>query len=263
MLVNDFINIMEEIAPTKLKEDFDNVGLMVGDRNKEVKKILVALDCTVDVIEEAKKLKVDMILTHHPLIFKKPSTITTDSLLGRKIIELIKNDINLYSAHTNWDSVKGGINDKIVNLLGMSSEIIMDKVSEDAGIGRIVTLENKKSVKEIIELSKTILKANSLRYVGELEKEVSKIAIINGSGQSYLESARILGAELVITGDTSYHYASDYKEMGMSIIDIGHFASEWPVVIEATKDIERTVKDKFSEIEFIISEKTIDPYNFI
>lgn len=262
MLLNDFIKIMEKIAPPKLKEDFDNVGLMVGDRKKEIKKILLALDCTKEVIEEAKELKADLILTHHPLIFKKPSSITTDTLLGSKIIELIKNDINLYSAHTNWDSVKDGINDTIVKMLGMKWEAIMDKVDEDAGIGRVITLEKEMTLKEIIEVTKTALKSNGLRYVGDLEKKISKLAIINGSGQSYLEQARIMGAELVITGDTSYHFASDYREMGISIIDIGHFNSEWPVLIEVAKKVEEEIKAIDSNLEFLISKKSFDPYNF-
>ena len=88
--VNNIINEMELLAPTYLKEDFDNVGLMVGDKNKEVKKVLLALDCTLKVIEEAKKENVELIITHHPLIFKRPSSITTDTLQGKKIIELIK-----------------------------------------------------------------------------------------------------------------------------------------------------------------------------
>ena len=90
--VNNVIKEMETLAPICLKEDFDNVGLMVGDRNKEVKKVLLALDCTLKVIEEAKDENVDLIITHHPLIFRKPSSITTDTLQGKKIIELIKND---------------------------------------------------------------------------------------------------------------------------------------------------------------------------
>ena len=89
IIVNDIINKMESLAPTYLKEDFDNVGLMVGDRNKIVNKVLLALDCTLKVIEEAKKEEVDLIITHHPLIFRKPSNITTDTLQGKKIIELI------------------------------------------------------------------------------------------------------------------------------------------------------------------------------
>ncbi|MGL5575617.1 MAG: Nif3-like dinuclear metal center hexameric protein, partial [Sarcina sp.] len=126
MLLSRFIEIMERVAPIHLKEDFDNVGLMVGDKNKEIKKVLLALDCTDTVIEEAKEIGAELILTHHPLIFKKPSSITTDTLQGRKIIKLIQNDINLYSAHTNWDSVREGINDTIVDMLGFKSEEIID-----------------------------------------------------------------------------------------------------------------------------------------
>lgn len=262
MLLNDFIKIMETIAPPTLQEDFDNVGLMVGDRNKEISKILVALDCTNEVIEEAKSIKADLILTHHPLIFKKPSTITTDTLLGGKIIELIKNDINLYSAHTNWDSAPNGINDTIVKILGMESELIIDKVADDAGIGRIISLEKAMTLKELIDVTKKGLNAKNLRYVGNLSDTISKIAVINGSGQSYLEQARVLGAQLVITGDTSYHFASDYKEMGISIIDVGHFNSEWPVLIEASKIVENEIKKLDDKIEFIISNKSEDPFKF-
>lgn len=109
--VKDVIGVMEEFAPKTLKEDFDNVGLMVGDKEKKVEKILLALDCTLNVIEEAKEKKVDLIITHHPLIFRKPNSITTDTLIGKKIIELIKNDISLYSSHTNLDSAEKGLNE--------------------------------------------------------------------------------------------------------------------------------------------------------
>lgn len=119
MKIDKLIKIMETIAPPNLKESYDNVGLMVGDREADVAKILVALDCTLEVIEEAKALGADLILSHHPLLFRKPSTITTDTLLGRKIIELIKNDIALYSSHTNWDSVSAGIMMSLLLILAL------------------------------------------------------------------------------------------------------------------------------------------------
>ena len=147
IIVNDIINKMESLAPTYLKEDFDNVGLMVGDRNKIVNKVLLALDCTLKVIEEAKKEEVDLIITHHPLIFRKPSNITTDTLQGKKIIELIKNDISLYSSHTNLDSTKDGINEEIVKVLGFSHGKLIEsskvKGFEECGLGRVVYLDSE------------------------------------------------------------------------------------------------------------------------
>lgn len=262
MKLNDIINIVEEIAPVNLKEDFDNVGLMVGDREKNITKILLALDCTEDVICEAKNLGAELILTHHPLLFRKPSEITTDTLLGRKIIELIKNDINLYSAHTNWDSVKGGLNDTLVKILGFEEGIIMDrnKFDKEAGIGRVVDLREEMKVIDTINLLKSSLGIKNLRYSGDLDKYVKKIAIVNGSGQDFFYDAKRFGADLIITGDTTYHFVSDYKEMGLNIIDVGHFNSEWPVLI----NLSEKVKEKLDgDVEFFISKVSKDPFEFI
>ena len=262
MKLNDIINIVEEIAPVNLKEDFDNVGLMVGDREKNITKILLALDCTEEVICEAKNLGAELILTHHPLLFRKPSKITTDTLLGRKIIELIKNDINLYSAHTNWDSVKGGLNDTLVKILGFEEGIIMErnKLSKEAGIGRVVNLKEEMKVIDVINLIKSSLGVENLRYSGDLDEYVKKIAIVNGSGQDFFCDAKNLGADLIITGDTTYHFVSDYREMGLNIIDVGHFNSEWPVLISVSEK----VKEKLDgDVELVISKVSKDPFKFI
>lgn len=260
--IKDIIRIMEEFAPKTLKEDFDNVGLMVGDRNKEVKKILLALDCTLDVIQEAKEKRVDLIITHHPLIFRKPSSITTDTLIGKKIIELIKNDISLYSSHTNLDSAENGLNETIVNLLGYSTNelIEVNKMArnDNEGLGRIVRLEDFIKLEDLIEDIKEKLNVKSLKVVKGCEK-VKNIAIINGSGSDFFEKAYKKGADCIITGDTTYHYASDYKELGVSIIDTGHFSSEWIVFLEVINKL----TDKLQDIEILISTKSEDPYTFV
>lgn len=259
--VKDIIKEMEKIAPPYLKEDYDNVGLMVGNCEKEVKKVLLALDCTKEVIEEAKSIKAQMIITHHPLIFRKPSRIVYEDLQGLKIIELIKNDISLYSSHTNLDSVKNGINDTIVKILGFGKGEIIDpskiKGHEDSGIGRIVTLKEAIDIDMLINQVKTSLKINELRAVVGC-KSIKRIAIINGSGQDYFSEAIKMGADCIITGDTTYHFASDYKEMGITILDPGHFSTEWIVFLEVMKKIE----DKFKNIEFIHSKSSKDPYSF-
>lgn len=261
--VKDIIKIMEDFAPANLKEDFDNVGLMVGNKEAVVKKILLALDCTLEVIEEAKRKNIDLIITHHPLIFKKPSSITTDSLLGKKIIELIKNDISLYSSHTNLDSAERGLNETIVKILGFEKGELLEinknsRNDKSEGLGRLVTLEEDIRIEELISHIKEKLNIEAVKVVIGKEK-IRKIAIINGSGSSFFNIAHNKGADCIITGDTTYHYASDYKEMGISIIDIGHFSSEWIVFQEVMKEIQ----ENFGEVEVLISNKSIDPYIFL
>lgn len=257
--VNNIIKEMELLAPTYLKEDFDNVGLMVGDKNKEVKKVLLALDCTLKVIEEAKKENVELIITHHPLIFKRPSSITTDTLQGKKIIELIKNDISLYSSHTNLDSVENGLNDTIVSILGFDNFKILEKNKRDdkAGLGRIVSLNESIQLEDLISKIKKSLNINNLRVVKGKDK-VNKIAIINGSGQDFIGKAVALGADCIITGDTTYHFASDYKEKKISILDVGHFASEQITFFNVMENL----KEKFKDVEFITSTVEEDPFSF-
>ena len=232
---------------------------MVGDKNKEVKKVLLALDCTLKVIEEAKKENVELIITHHPLIFKRPSSITTDTLQGKKIIELIKNDISLYSSHTNLDSVENGLNDTIVSILGFDNFKILEKNKRDdkAGLGRIVSLNESIQLEDLIRKIKKSLNINNLRVVKGKDK-VNKIAIINGSGQDFIGKAVALGADCIITGDTTYHFASDYKEMEISILDVGHFASEQITFFNVMENL----KEKFKDVEFITSTVEEDPFSF-
>ncbi|EKQ50310.1 MULTISPECIES: Nif3-like dinuclear metal center hexameric protein [unclassified Clostridium] len=260
--VIDIAEEIEKFAPKFLSEDYDNVGLMVGDESKEVKKVLLALDCTKEVIKEAIETKSDLIITHHPLIFRKPKNIVKGDLLGDKVISLIKEDIALYSCHTNLDSVKGGINETIVNMLGLASSEIIEpsenKNYKDSGIGRIVRLEKERSLNDIINLVKTNLNVKNMRIVRGADK-IKVLAVINGSGQDFFQKAKNLGAQCIITGDTTYHFASDFKEMGISIIDAGHFSTEYLVFLKSLEFL----KDKFQDVEFIFSNKCEDPYEFI
>ncbi len=257
--VIDISKEIEEFAPKFLKEDYDNVGLMVGDNKKEVKKVLLSLDCTNDVIKEAVSLKSDLIITHHPLIFKKPKNILKGDLLGDKVIELIKEDISLYSCHTNLDKTKNGINETIVNILGFkSNQIIEPSDYKNCGIGRLVKLEKEISFSHVIEIVKEKLNIKNMRVVKGSEK-VKVIAIINGSGQDLFYKARNLGAGCIISGDTTYHFALDFKEMGISIVDAGHFSTEYLAFLKTLEFL----KEKFKDVEFIASKKCRDPYDFV
>ena len=153
MKIKEFEEYMNKIAPTYLKEDFDNVGLMVGDVEDKISKVLVALDGTIEVIEEAVEKNCDLILTHHPLIFSKPSAITNKTIQGVKIRNLIKNNIALYSAHTNLDSVNGGITDTLGKILELENITLLSKnpLSSDAGIGRIGVTNGDITLKDILD----------------------------------------------------------------------------------------------------------------
>lgn len=260
--IREIINEIEKAAPKFLKEDYDNVGMMVGDEETEVKKVLIALDCTKEVIEEASSLGCGMIITHHPLFFRKPNSIVKGDLTGDKVLKLIKEDINLYSCHTNLDSAQKGINETLVSMLGYKSDSIMDqsrkKGYENCGIGRIVKLEEAISLNDVIDNVKKTLNIKNLR-VARGCNEIKTIAIINGSGQDFFKMAKSMGADCIITGDTTYHFVSDYKEMGISIIDAGHFGTEYAVFLKTLEFL----NDKFKDVEFISSKESKDPYEFI
>ncbi|MFL0195837.1 Nif3-like dinuclear metal center hexameric protein [Clostridium sp. WILCCON 0269] len=266
--VKDIHNIMENHAPSILKESYDNVGLMVGDMKSEVTSILIALDCTLEVIEEAKQNGCNFILTHHPLLFKKPDSITTSTLIGKKIIQLIKNDINLYSSHTNLDSVKGGINDIIMALLDLTCDEIIDpsKVKNygenNCGIGRISGLKVPVTLEELCSKVKSNLNIPMLRYAGNESKIIKKIAVVNGSGESYFNSAKLLGADCIITGDTTYHNMSDFEEEGIAIIDAGHFETEWPAMKKVADLLVREIRTNKFDNTVILSKVNRSPYKY-
>lgn len=261
--IKDFINVIENIAPNNLKESYDNVGLMIGDRNEDIKGILVALDITLEVIEEAKEKDANFIVTHHPILYLKPSTITMDTLQGEKIIRLIRENINVYACHTNLDVVEGGLTDKALELLGFPKGKIIDinPVNPSAGVGRIVKLEEEMTLKEVCRLVRSKLSIPYMRVAGDPYKKIKTIAVLNGSGEDLMKKAYKMGADLFITGDTTYHYVSDYKEMGMAVVDIGHFSFEWPLFKGVLTKLEQSLKEKYGEdIKIYYSEKNNEPY---
>lgn len=263
--VGDIEKIMEVYAPTILKEDYDNVGLMVGDKDAKVTKILIALDCTMDVISEAMDSGCNFILTHHPLLFVKPKTITTDTIVGKKIIKLIKNDINVYASHTNLDSAKGGLNDIATRLLGYNKfQIIQPSKNSygdgQAGIGRLVLLEEPIKFGELCENVKKTFNAEFIRYVGHHNDLIKTIAIINGSGEDFFDASVKLGADCIITGDTKYHHVNDLKEQNIALIDAGHFATEWIPLKIFGEVLKKQLLQNGYDNEVLISEISKDPY---
>lgn len=227
MRTDEIIKILENKFPKNNAEDWDNVGLIVGHNKKNVKKIQFSLDVTEKSIEQAIKHNIDMIISHHPMIFKSIKQVNDLSLVGNKILELAKHGINVYTLHTNLDASSNGLNDYILKRLDVKNSKIIDATDDGVGIGRYFNLNEEITISNYIDILKNSLKIDKVRFVGEnIEKKIKKVAIINGSAMSYWKKVKHLNIDLFITGDISYHDALDAKEEGLSLVDFGHYESE-------------------------------------
>lgn len=262
LLIKDVMRIIESHAPLSYKEGYDNIGLMVGDELAEVTGILFSMDTTLSVIDEALEKGANLIISHHPIFFMKPDRITQSTLQGRKVSKLLLNSLNVYAAHTNLDSVKNGMNDTIVKMLGFKDVDILDQCEFDyeSGIGRIVHVRDPLTVGELLHRVEEVLGATSIRYTGSTKKQIHRLAVINGSGQDYFEMARAAGADCILTGDTTYHGVQDMHEIGISVVDPGHFSTEKLVYFSIMKSISKEILAR-KDVPIFYSETEKDPFN--
>ena len=259
--VGGIAQILDGFAPRKLAESWDNVGLLLGDGSRKVNSIMVCLDTPEWVVEEAINKKVDMIICHHPLIFNPLKRITNDDPIGRKIMKLIKNNISVYAMHTNFDSTIGGMNDILMERLGFGNSEILDPRAhpyeevaydiiplenkfENYGLGRIGELDEAVTLQVYAERVKNLLGIKSLKIIGNGEKIIKKVAVIGGAGSSYWQKAKIKGADVLITGDISYHTQVDALEGGIALIDGGHFGTEKVIMSFMTEKLRDLLKEK-------------------
>lgn len=245
-LIKDLFNIMDEIAPARYAAEWDNVGLQLGNPLDEGRGIMVALDTSLDAVTEAASKNLNLLVTHHPFLFSPTKRIDLSTEQGKIIKKAIETGITIFSAHTNLDSAKGGINDMLGSLLGLKATSPMDPFDEDpaAGMGRIGNISEEKSLGDLATLVKEQFNVESIRVVGDMERKVSRIALCGGSGGSLIGLAAKLGAHLYISGDINYHQARDAEDKKLSLIDVGHFSSEKIVVEGLTKILKGKLKIK-------------------
>lgn len=223
IIVKDIAKFMEQIAPKYLMEERDNSGFLVGSKNEKVSGILVALDITKDVIRQAKKTGANMIVSHHPVIFNPIKEITDEN--NSIIYELIKNNINAYCAHTTLDNAEGGVNDCLANILELKDISLLAQYKDGQGTGRLGTLENNMNAKELACFVKQKLGAQYVRYA-DAGNEIKKVAVVGGSGASFIDKAIDCRADALITGDIKHHDVLYCLEKGLTVIDATHFATE-------------------------------------
>jgi dinuclear metal center YbgI/SA1388 family protein len=228
--VNDVVHVLDELARPSLAEEWDNVGLLVGHGDKPVKVILTALDFSKEVLDEAIKQKADMIVTHHPAIFKKLSALTNEDWRTNLLLQAVEHGIAIYSAHTNLDAALGGVNDVLAEYLDLKN--IENLSGEDGnvnGIGRVGTLDK---AMDLNRFAAKVKKCLELEYVlvASADKKVKKVAVCGGSGMDFLDLVIASGADTYVTGDVKYHNAQDAIGHGINIIDASHQGTELPIV---------------------------------
>ena len=258
--VKDVLQAIEGFAPTYMKEDWDQVGLNCGRADKEVHRVLVALDPFEEVCREAKELGADLLLTHHALLWN-PGFITDASQQGRNVLFLIENGIAHINAHTNLDCAPGGVNDILAETLGLTQIQVINPVGADAqsrpyGLLRMGQT-NTMALPEFLSHVKQQLQCKGLKYV-DGGRPVEKIAVGGGSCAGALADVLQAGCDTFVTADVKYNQFWDAKAMGINLIDAGHFHTENPVVAYLATQIQTA----FPEIQVSISQKHTDCANF-
>lgn len=261
MRLGDLATAFEQLWPLEQAETWDNPGLAFGNRNVEVSKVLLSVDVTPDVIAEASDSGAQLILSHHPVLFRPISTLAGFGATQTVLDAAISANIALYSAHTNADHVLAGVSETFANTLGLIELEPLDAISSH---GRIGTLVSEISLLNLAKRLSEILPATALGTLvqGSREMSVKKIAVLAGAGDSFLDTAAASGADVYITSDLRHHRALDFaiatKDRPMGLISVSHWAAEslWLEVCAAQ------LGQELPNIEFIVSHLNTDPWDF-
>ena len=261
--ITDVINLMEKLAPEDLAEEWDNVGLQVGDPGRLVKNIWIALDPTYTVVKAACENKVDLLITHHPLIFKPLRSLNSSTPLGAIIDLAVQNKLSVFAAHTNLDSVLGGINDILADRIGVIDLKPLFDSNDATGLGRIGSLETAMDLKSLAHMVKQKLKLRHLRYTGDPRLQVKKVAICSGSGGGLMADFFKSGAQAYISGDLRYHDARDTESFNLGLIDIGHFPSEHLVVEVLAERLQNLIAESRMNVKVVACDLERDPFTVL
>ena len=226
--LEDILDLLEEVAPSGLAASWDNPGLQVGRRRARIGKIHFALDPTPAALKSAGDQGCELLLTHHPLIFRPVSCLDLSAYPGNVILDAVKSDISVVSVHTNLDAARGGINDILADLMGLASVEVLEEMDgmPGAGMGRIGRLPRAMEVPVFAEKVKRVTGCLRVGVAGPEDTVVRRVAIVGGSGGSFVSLASEKGADLLLTGDVGHHHALSAESAGMVLMDAGHFNTE-------------------------------------
>lgn len=247
----DVLDFLQELAPSELAEEWDNIGLMTGSRDKKVGRILVCLDITSDALHHAAEIRADLVVAHHPLIFRGIRRITDDDVTGSRICTAIRSGISVISAHTNLDHSDSGVNVQLAKALGVGELEVLGR-----GPGRVGMLKERTDLGTFISRVKAALGTTHVRVAGTAAAGVRKVAVFSGSFDDDLEAVKRSCPDVVVTGELKHHTALDVREEGLCFIAAGHFSTERIVV----PYLASVLAGRFPSVEVMSFDREQDPF---
>lgn len=260
--IKEVCGFLDSFAPTRLAEDWDNVGLLVGDASSDAKKIMTCLTVTQESADEAIAKGADLIVSHHPLPFRPIKRLTTDTTPSRLVWELARAGISIYSPHTGFDSAAEGINQSLGEKLGLKELVPLVPIKDDPhglGSGRFGKLEFATSLSDFVTMAKGKFGLDGIHIVGDLNQVVETVGVACGSGGSFLEKARRARCDAFVTGEATFHTCLEAKANGIALVLLGHYSSER----FAVESLAERLGEKFSYAEVWASDEESDPLTWV
>ena len=255
---------LERRYPPSTAEEWDAVGLVCGDPAAEVRRVLWAVDPVEEVVDEAIAADVDLVITHHPLFLTGVHSVATTTAKGRIVHRLIHSGMALYCAHTNADVADPGVSDALAAALGVTAtRPVVAAEAGPVGLGRIGELPQSMTLADFADVVATALPPtrHGVRVAGDVARAVRRVAVCGGSGDSLLAPATAQGADVLVTADLKHHRALEHLEDGgCAIIDVAHWASEWPWLDQAARLLAEDLSAEGTTVESVVSARPTDPW---
>ncbi|MEO0788508.1 MAG: Nif3-like dinuclear metal center hexameric protein [Bacteroidota bacterium] len=257
--IKNITDYLEAIAPLHLQEGYDNAGLIVGNPDTEVRGVLTSLDCLEATVAEAVARDCNLIVAHHPIVFRGLKRLNGANYVERTVIEAIKRDVAIYAIHTNLDNVFEGVNKRIAETLDLRKYKILQPKGEDPNIGSgmIGELPHEMAASEFLAYLSERMQTEVVRHTAPLEGPISRVAVCGGSGGFTLGAAKRAGAQVLVTADYKYHEFFDADGQIM-ICDIGHYESEQ----FTTQLLAEILRNKFSTFAVLCTERNTNPVRY-
>ena len=269
-LLADVVRVLERRYPLATAESWDAVGLVVGDPADEVRRVLFAVDPVAAVVDEAVAWGADLLVTHHPLLLRGVHSVAASTYKGALVHRMIRGGVALYAAHTNADSAVGGVADALAEAIGVVDRYPLVAATEggDTGIGRVGTLSEPTTLADFAARVAAAVPATvqAVRFAGDPDGLVRRVAVVGGSGDSLFDAVRASGVDAYVTADLRHHPASELRERAAFesgtpyLVDLAHFASEWPWLAHAARELEAELAALGTTVETRVSTLRTDPW---